>query len=57
MAPLTTPCACPDCVCTVSEGDAVLRDGSAFCSEACASGHKNQEPCHGNGSCGCTCNA
>ncbi|WP_114987768.1 metallothionein [Synechococcus sp. N19] len=54
MAPATT-CACPRCTCEVQAAQAVFRDGQSFCSEACATGHPNQEPYHGSGSCGCTC--
>ena len=48
-------CACERCSCEVQESQAVVRHGQSFCSEACAMGHPNHEPCHGNGSCGCTC--
>ncbi|MCB4395264.1 conjugal transfer protein TrbI [Synechococcus sp. HB1133] len=48
-------CACERCTCEVQETKAVILHGLNFCSEACASGHPNNEPCHGSGSCGCTC--
>ncbi|MAN19547.1 MAG: conjugal transfer protein TrbI [Synechococcus sp. EAC657] len=48
-------CACSECVCEVESSTAVVRDGQHFCSDACATGHPNQEPCHGTGSCGCKC--
>ncbi|QNJ00474.1 metallothionein/ family 14 [Synechococcus sp. A15-62] len=54
MAP-ATPCACSRCTCEVQASQVVVRDGQSFCSEACATGHPNHEPCHGSGSCGCTC--
>ena len=53
LAP-STPCACPRCTCEVQVPQAVVRDGQSFCSEACATGHPNHEPCHGSDSCGCT---
>ncbi|WP_176511142.1 metallothionein [Pseudomonas faucium] len=44
-------CACEHCSCTVGE-NAVMREGKAYCCEACASGHRGGEPCRmGN----CTC--
>ncbi|MCP9929723.1 conjugal transfer protein TrbI [Cyanobium sp. AMD-g] len=42
--PVTLQCACPGCHCTVQAD-------SPFCSEACAKGHPNGEPCHAG--CGC----
>ena len=48
-------CACERCSCEVLESQAVVRHGQSFCSDACATGHPNHEPCHGNGACGCTC--
>jgi hypothetical protein len=46
-------CACPGCHCTVN-ADTPFRNGAMlFCSEACASGHLNGEPCHAG--CGCDC--
>ncbi|QNJ03483.1 metallothionein/ family 14 [Synechococcus sp. PROS-U-1] len=48
-------CACERCTCEVQESKAVLLNGQSYCSDACATGHPNHEPCHGTGSCGCTC--
>ncbi|MAR08143.1 MAG: conjugal transfer protein TrbI [Cyanobium sp. NAT70] len=48
-------CACPPCTCEVQESTAVIRNGQSYCSDACATGHPNGEPCHSTGSCGCTC--
>jgi hypothetical protein len=55
MAP--TPCACPRCSCVVSPDKAVIRNNLSYCCVACANGHPNQEPCHGEdrGACGCSC--
>ncbi|MBL6738829.1 MAG: conjugal transfer protein TrbI [Planctomycetaceae bacterium TMED241] len=51
----TSPCACLKCTCQVEEAKAVVVGGKVFCSEACSTGHLNHEPCHGAGSCGCSC--
>ncbi|QEY33004.1 conjugal transfer protein TrbI [Synechococcus sp. RSCCF101] len=48
-------CACAKCSCDVDPATAVSRDGRAYCSEACATGHPNHEPCHGGQGCGCSC--
>ncbi|WP_255482983.1 metallothionein [Synechococcus sp. MIT S9220] len=49
-------CACPDCNCDAGGSSAVQRNGQSFCSDACANGHPNDEPCHdGAGACGCRC--
>ena len=48
-------CACERCSCEVQESQAVVRRGQSFCSDACATGHPNHEPCHGSGACGCSC--
>ena len=49
-------CACPSCSCDVSASSAVFKNSQSFCSEACANGHPNNEPCHdADGACGCTC--
>ncbi|MCT0210777.1 MAG: conjugal transfer protein TrbI [Cyanobium sp.] len=49
----TTQCACPGCHCNV-KADTPFRNGALlFCSDACASGHPNGEPCHAG--CGCEC--
>ncbi|WP_114992000.1 conjugal transfer protein TrbI [Synechococcus sp. UW179A] len=49
-------CACPSCSCEAGGPPAVQRSGQSFCSDACANGHPNHEPCHdGAGACGCTC--
>nr|WP_225777868.1 metallothionein [Pseudomonas sp. Marseille-Q3773] len=42
-------CACQECTCTV---DAAPLDGKAYCCEACATGHRNGEPCRMPG---CNC--
>ncbi|MEC8441800.1 MAG: conjugal transfer protein TrbI [Cyanobacteriota bacterium] len=48
-------CACVNCTHQIDTAAAVVLSDKFFCSEACSSGHPNNEPCHGNGSCGCTC--
>ena len=48
-------CACPKCTCSVTEESAIVLQGKFFCSEACSAGHPNNEPCHGEGACGCKC--
>ncbi|MAH58251.1 MAG: conjugal transfer protein TrbI [Synechococcus sp. ARS1019] len=48
-------CACTKCSCEVEESSAVSLNGQLFCSKPCSTGHVNNEPCHGSGSCGCTC--
>ncbi|MEC7738227.1 MAG: conjugal transfer protein TrbI [Cyanobacteriota bacterium] len=48
-------CACPKCACTVTEEAAIVLQGKFFCSDACSTGHANNEPCHGEGACGCKC--
>ncbi|MEM1293973.1 MAG: hypothetical protein AAGH89_01320 [Verrucomicrobiota bacterium] len=48
----TTPCACPDCKCTISKDHHVVKDGKDYCSEACASGHASGNGCC-SGSCDC----
>ncbi|MCS5698698.1 metallothionein [Cyanobium sp. FGCU-52] len=55
MAP--TPCACPRCSCVVAPDKAVIRNNLSYCCVACANGHPNHEPCHGEdrGTCGCSC--
>ena len=47
-------CACADCVCIVSVGKAVTRDGRSYCCDDCANGHTDHRgyehagcPCHG----------
>ncbi|BBT40224.1 MULTISPECIES: metallothionein [Pseudomonas] len=37
-------CACNHCSCTV-DANAILQDDKAYCCEACATGHRNGEPC------------
>ncbi|MGH8485746.1 MAG: metallothionein [Pseudomonas sp.] len=44
-------CACPECDCSV-DANAVQQGGMAYCCEACASGHRNGEPCR-MGDCAC----
>ena len=48
----TTKCACPDCKCDIRSGHDVLKNGKHYCSEACATGHKNGQGCCNN-SCQC----
>ncbi|MDM7958434.1 MAG: conjugal transfer protein TrbI [Synechococcus sp. WH 8007] len=55
MPAVVTKCACPTCKCEVPDVDAVVRNGLSYCSEPCASGHLNNEPCHPTGACGCDC--
>ena len=51
--PTALQCSCPGCHCTV-HGDTAIRSGTLlFCSDACATGHPNGEPCHAG--CGCEC--
>ncbi|NBA97177.1 metallothionein [Pseudomonas sp. R5(2019)] len=45
-------CACPDCNCKVGNTP-VVRDGKAYCCEACATHHAGGKPCVHAG-CGCT---
>ena len=44
-------CACNHCSCAV-DANAVQQGGKAYCCEACASGHRNGEPCR---MAGCKC--
>jgi len=41
----------------VSPDKAVIRNNLSYCCVACANGHPNHEPCHGEdrGACGCSC--
>ena len=55
MSPASVKCACPGCTCEAKDATLVVRNGQIFCSDACATGHPNNEPCHGSGSCGCDC--
>ena len=56
MTATVVKCACLSCTCEVSSSSAISRNGQSFCSDACASGHPNNEPCHdAAGACGCTC--
>ncbi|MEJ6586014.1 MAG: conjugal transfer protein TrbI [Synechococcus sp. ChSW.bin.154] len=56
MTATLVKCACPGCTCEVSSSSAISSNGQSFCSDACASGHSNNEPCHdAAGACGCTC--
>ena len=48
-------CACPACTCQVAPDTAVRQGGQFFCSEACATGHQQNESCHD--ACGCGCAA
>jgi metallothionein len=45
-------CACNACLCIVNLSDALTKDGKAYCSEACATGHVNGDSC-GQSACGC----
>jgi metallothionein len=45
-------CACAPCRCVVSLTEAVMKDGKAYCGEACANGHPAGQGC-GQTSCGC----
>lgn len=45
-------CACENCLCVVSLGDAIQKDSKYYCSEECADGHPNGEGC-GHSGCGC----
>ena len=47
-----TKCACSDCVCKVDPATAVTKEGKAFCSDACANGHKDHAGCD---HAGCNC--
>ena len=56
MTTTLVKCACPTCACEVSGSAAVVKNHQSFCSDACASGHPNNEPCHdAAGACGCSC--
>jgi len=48
----TQDCACPDCTCKAAPDTAVMKDGEAYCSEACAEDHPNGAGC---GHAGCAC--
>jgi hypothetical protein len=45
-------CACPGCECEVADNQPISVDDSVYCCEACATGHKNGEPCQQEG---CSC--
>ena len=56
MTATIVKCACLSCTCEVSSSSAISRNGQSFCSDSCANGHPNNEPCHdAAGACGCTC--
>ncbi|QNI53946.1 metallothionein/ family 14 [Synechococcus sp. BIOS-E4-1] len=55
MTAVPVQCACPGCSCAVEEATAMRRGNQLFCSQACANGHINSEPCHGHEPCGCSC--
>jgi len=56
MTATVVKCACPTCSCEASGSSAVFKNSQSFCSEACANGHPNNEPCHdADGACGCSC--
>lgn len=45
-------CACESCLCVFSLSDAVMKEGKAYCGEACANGHPSGQGC-GHAGCGC----
>lgn len=45
-------CACEGCLCVVSIGDAIQKDGKSYCSQECADGHTAGTGC---GHSGCEC--
>lgn len=45
-------CACESCLCVVSLGDAIAKEGKYYCCEACADGHVDEKGC---GHTGCNC--
>ena len=45
-------CACPSCLCIVNISDAIKKEGKAYCSTACAEGHKKEVECCSS-ACGC----
>lgn len=45
-------CACPDCACSATGADAVVKNGKPYCSAACANGHPDGAGC---GHTGCAC--
>ncbi|MCP9841628.1 metallothionein [Synechococcus sp. CS-1325] len=50
--PVTLQCACPGCHCSV-QPETLFRIGDKlFCTDACAKGHPNGEPCCNS----CDCN-
>ncbi|MBE9154976.1 conjugal transfer protein TrbI [Cyanobium sp. LEGE 06113] len=53
--PTALNCACPGCNCTVKPETPFRSGVLLFCSDACAMGHPNGEPCHAG--CGCECHA
>lgn len=46
------PCACPGCMCQVSDAAHHQRDGKAYCSQACADRHPGGQACP-NAECHC----
>ena len=55
MALVLVQCDCPTCVCNVDEIHGIRKGHRVFCSQSCADGHPNNEPCHGTDACGCDC--
>jgi metallothionein len=51
--PTALQCACPACNCTVHPETPFRLGERLFCSDVCAKGHPNGEPCHAG--CGCEC--
>lgn len=47
-------CACESCLCVVPLSDALMKEGKAYCGEACANSHPAGQGC---GHKGCTCDA
>lgn len=45
-------CACADCVCVVSTGNAIQAEGRMFCGDACADHHSSNAGCD---HAGCAC--
>ncbi len=46
-------CACQSCLCIVSLSDAVMNESKAYCSSACATGHKDKAGQCAQSACGC----
>ncbi|MBW4638515.1 MAG: metallothionein [Gloeocapsa sp. UFS-A4-WI-NPMV-4B04] len=46
-------CACEPCLCVVSIGNAIQKNGKAYCSQECAEGHPEGGKGCGHSGCGC----